>query len=101
MTCLEVRSPPPLVRCFDFATLRVLHRLTDAAMTSRLKHKLELENVNLKSSYLNESFVQVSWDALADAYNRLARRCPRSEITRRTSRSSSQHGSRRLVEAED
>jgi G patch domain-containing protein 1 len=29
-------------------------------MTSRLKHKLELENVNLKSAYLNESFVQVS-----------------------------------------
>ena len=28
-------------------------------MTSRLKHKLELENVNLKSAYLNESFVQV------------------------------------------
>jgi G patch domain-containing protein 1 len=29
-------------------------------MTSRLKHKLEIENVNLKSAYLNESFVQVS-----------------------------------------
>jgi G patch domain-containing protein 1 len=29
------------------------------AMTSRLKHKLELENINLKSAYLNESFVQV------------------------------------------
>lgn len=29
-------------------------------MTSRLKHKLELENINLKSNYLNESFVQVS-----------------------------------------
>ena len=29
-------------------------------MTSRLKHKLELENVNLKSAYLNESFVQES-----------------------------------------
>lgn len=29
-------------------------------MTSRLKHKLELENINLKSAYLNESFVQVS-----------------------------------------
>ena len=29
-------------------------------MTSRLKHKLELENVNLKSAYINESFVQVS-----------------------------------------
>jgi G patch domain-containing protein 1 len=28
-------------------------------MTSRLKHKLELENVNLKSAYINESFVQV------------------------------------------
>lgn len=28
-------------------------------MTSRLKHKLELENVNLKSAYLNESFVKV------------------------------------------
>lgn len=28
-------------------------------MTSRLKHKLELENVNLKSRYVNESFVQV------------------------------------------
>jgi G patch domain-containing protein 1 len=28
-------------------------------MTSRLKHKLELENVNLKSAYLNESFVQI------------------------------------------
>jgi len=28
-------------------------------MTSRLKHKLELENINLKSAYLNESFVQV------------------------------------------
>ncbi|CAK9785011.1 unnamed protein product [Cutaneotrichosporon oleaginosum] len=27
-------------------------------MTSRLKHKLELENVNLKSAYLNQSFVQ-------------------------------------------
>lgn len=29
-------------------------------MTARLKHKLELENVNLKSAYINESFVQVS-----------------------------------------
>ncbi|EIW71722.1 hypothetical protein TREMEDRAFT_27509 [Tremella mesenterica DSM 1558] len=28
-------------------------------MTSRLKHKLELENVNLNSAYLNESFVQI------------------------------------------
>jgi hypothetical protein len=28
-------------------------------MTSRLKHKLELENINLKSAYLNESFVQI------------------------------------------
>ncbi|KAK4684210.1 G patch domain-containing protein 1, partial [Tremellales sp. Uapishka_1] len=28
-------------------------------MTSRLKHKLELDNVNLNSAYLNESFVQV------------------------------------------
>ncbi|KLT41563.1 DUF1604-domain-containing protein [Cutaneotrichosporon oleaginosum] len=28
-------------------------------MTSRLKHKLELENVNLKSAYLNQSFVQI------------------------------------------
>lgn len=28
-------------------------------MTSRLKHKLDLEQVNLKSAYLNESFVQV------------------------------------------
>ncbi|BEI88274.1 uncharacterized protein CcaverHIS019_0109920 [Cutaneotrichosporon cavernicola] len=28
-------------------------------MTSRLKHKLELENVNLKSAYLNESFVKI------------------------------------------
>ena len=28
-------------------------------MTSRLKHKLELDNVNLKSAYLNESFVQI------------------------------------------
>lgn len=26
-------------------------------MTSRLKHKLELDNVNLNSAYLNESFV--------------------------------------------
>lgn len=29
-------------------------------MTSRLKHKLELEQVNLKSAYLNESYVQAS-----------------------------------------
>ena len=29
-------------------------------MTSRLKHKLEIENINLKSAYLNESFVYVS-----------------------------------------
>jgi len=29
-------------------------------MTSRLKHKLELDNVNLNSAYLNESFVMVS-----------------------------------------
>ncbi|WWC73506.1 uncharacterized protein I206_107477 [Kwoniella pini CBS 10737] len=28
-------------------------------MTSRLKHKLELENVNLNGAYLNESFVQI------------------------------------------
>ncbi|WVR08224.1 hypothetical protein IAU60_005271 [Kwoniella sp. DSM 27419] len=28
-------------------------------MTSRLKHKLELDNVNLNSAYLNESFVQI------------------------------------------
>ncbi|ORX37960.1 hypothetical protein BD324DRAFT_578686 [Kockovaella imperatae] len=28
-------------------------------MTSRLKHKLELENINLKSAYLNESFVYI------------------------------------------
>ncbi|ODO06894.1 hypothetical protein I350_04254 [Cryptococcus amylolentus CBS 6273] len=28
-------------------------------MTSRLKHKLELDQVNLNSAYLNESFVQV------------------------------------------
>ncbi|ORY34948.1 hypothetical protein BCR39DRAFT_563551 [Naematelia encephala] len=28
-------------------------------MTSRLKHKLELEQINLKSAYLNESFVQI------------------------------------------
>lgn len=28
-------------------------------MTSRLKHKLEIENINTKSRYLNESFVQV------------------------------------------
>jgi hypothetical protein len=28
-------------------------------MTSRIKHKLELENVNLKSAHLNESFVKV------------------------------------------
>lgn len=32
-------------------------------MTSRLKHRLELENVNLKSAYLNESFVQVGGGA--------------------------------------
>jgi hypothetical protein len=30
-------------------------------MTSRLKHKLELENINLNSAYLNESFVLVSY----------------------------------------
>ncbi|WVQ79390.1 hypothetical protein IAT38_001487 [Cryptococcus sp. DSM 104549] len=37
-------------------------------MTSRLKHKLELEQVNLKSNYLNESFVQIGTPlpALAD-----------------------------------
>ncbi|WVF68630.1 hypothetical protein IAT40_003400 [Kwoniella sp. CBS 6097] len=28
-------------------------------MTSRLKHKLELDNINLNSAYLNESFVQI------------------------------------------
>ncbi|WWD20137.1 hypothetical protein CI109_104613 [Kwoniella shandongensis] len=28
-------------------------------MTSRLKHKLELDNVNVNSAYLNESFVQI------------------------------------------
>ncbi|KAK8849514.1 hypothetical protein IAR55_004848 [Kwoniella newhampshirensis] len=28
-------------------------------MTSRLKHKLELDNVNINSAYLNESFVQI------------------------------------------
>lgn len=41
------------------------HSAHSAKMTSRLKHRLELENVNLKSSYLNESFVQVSGAALA------------------------------------
>lgn len=37
-------------------------------MTSRLKHKLELENVNLRSAHLNESFVQIGTPlpALAD-----------------------------------
>lgn len=40
-------------------------------MTSRLKHKLELENINLKSAYLNESFVQVS-DLPCPASPRLA-----------------------------
>ncbi|WRT69506.1 uncharacterized protein IL334_006492 [Kwoniella shivajii] len=37
-------------------------------MTSRLKHKLEIENVNLNSAYLNESFVQIGTPlpALAD-----------------------------------
>ena len=30
-------------------------------MTSRLKHKLEIENINTKSKYLNESFVQVRY----------------------------------------
>ena len=34
-------------------------------MTARLKHKLELDNVNLKSAYLNESFVMVSLDCLS------------------------------------
>jgi G patch domain-containing protein 1 len=33
-------------------------------MTSRLKHKLDLEQINLKSSYLNESFVQVGLGSL-------------------------------------
>lgn len=42
-------------------------------MTSRLKHRLELENVNLKSSYLNESFVQVGGIAVALAHRRLER----------------------------
>ena len=32
-------------------------------MTSRLKHKLELDNVNLKSAYLNESFVIVRYSS--------------------------------------
>lgn len=32
-------------------------------MTSRLKHKLELEQINVKSPYLNESFVQASLTA--------------------------------------
>ncbi|OWZ54348.1 G patch domain-containing protein 1 [Cryptococcus neoformans 125.91] len=37
-------------------------------MTSRLKHKLELDQVNLNSAYLNESFVQIGTPlpALAD-----------------------------------
>lgn len=36
-----------------------LWRVTATIMTSRLKHKLELDQVNLNSAYLNESFVQV------------------------------------------
>lgn len=38
-------------------------------MTARLKHKLELEQINVKSSYLNESFVQIGTPlpALANA----------------------------------
>ncbi|WVO13770.1 hypothetical protein L204_101392 [Cryptococcus depauperatus] len=37
-------------------------------MTSRLKHKLELDQINTKSAYLNESFVQIGTPlpALAD-----------------------------------
>lgn len=39
-------------------------------MTSRLRHKLELENVNVKSAYLNESFVLVG-DQLSSVANTL------------------------------
>ena len=57
-------------------------------MTSRLKHKLELENVNLKSAYINESFVQVS--ALKSRQRRmidlrLERHCRPWRITRKIS----------------
>ncbi|WVQ96167.1 hypothetical protein IAU59_003270 [Kwoniella sp. CBS 9459] len=39
-------------------------------MTSRLKHKLELDNVNLNSAYLNESFVQIGTPLPALAGNK-------------------------------
>lgn len=65
-------------------------------MTSRLKHKLELENVNLKSAYLNESFVQVSCRyATLSSLSRLEHHFPHLATTRRTSRSISQYGIRR------
>lgn len=65
-------------------------------MTSRLKHKLELENVNLKSAYLNESFVQVSSRLLmAKLTSRLEHPFPLSATTRRISRSTCQYGTKR------
>lgn len=70
-------------------------------MTSRLKHKLELENVNLKSAYLNESFVQVSLTAdgqssrtKTDRY-RSVRPCLHWPRPERTSSSMCQNGSKR------
>ncbi len=59
---MEVDSPPnpKSVELNSNVTATTNYRLPLLAMTSRLKHKLELENVNLKSAYINESFVQVS-----------------------------------------
>jgi hypothetical protein len=77
-------------------------RKSSVRMTSRLKHKLELENINLKSAYLNESFVQVGLSVLvlppADPVScRLVRRFLRWRRQRRTSSSMCRSGNKRLV----
>lgn len=69
-------------------------------MTSRLKHKLELENINLKSGYLNESFVQVSLPNYANDVQqadtvRSVPRFPLLQMERRTSSNMFPSGSRR------